>query len=281
MSDLFSQNYLSSETLSLAANYILSGVAFILILAIGRYLARWIRDLIRGGLDTPGVDRTLTRFAGNFAYYAIFLLAIFAALETVGVETASFVAVLAAASFAVGLALQGTLANFAAGVMLLVFRPFSVEDYVDIAGETGFVKDIQLFFTRLRTRDNRIVIVPNGDIFGATIENIFANDEIRVDCDVGTDYPADIDRTREVLLQAARNVDDRIEEMGEQAALVGLGDSSIDWQVRVWASPDNYFRLKQELTRQVKYALDEADIGIPYPQRDVHVDHLNEDGTLT
>lgn len=275
MNDLLSQSYLSAETLNLAADYLLSAIAFVLILVVGRYLARWIRDLIRGGLDTPGVDRTLKKFAGNFAYYGIFLLAIFAGLETLGVETASFVAVLAAASFAVGLALQGTLSNFAAGVMLLVFRPFSVDDYVDIAGETGFVKEIQLFFTRLRTRENRLIIVPNGDIFGATIENIFAHDEIRVDCDVGTDYPADIDATREVLLEAARSVDDRLEEKGEQAALVGLGGSSINWQVRVWAKPEDYFRLKQELTREVKYHLDEAGIGIPFPQMDVHLDELN------
>ncbi|MFB6247557.1 MAG: mechanosensitive ion channel family protein [Salinibacter sp.] len=275
MNDLFSQSYFSAETLNLAADYLLSGIAFVLILVIGRYLARWVRDLIRGGLDTPGVDRTLTRFAGNFAYYGIFLLAIFAALETLGVETASFVAVLAAASFAVGLALQGTLANFAAGIMLLVFRPFSVNDYVEIAGETGFVKEIQLFFTRLRTRENRLIVVPNGDIFGTTIENIFAHDQIRVDCDVGTDYPADIDATREVLLEAARSVEGRLEDEGEQAALVGLGGSSINWQVRVWARPEDYFRLKQELTRQVKYHLDEAGIGIPFPQMDVHLDELN------
>ena len=275
MDDLLSQNFFSAETLNLVADYLLSGIAFVLILVVARYLARWVRDLIRGGLDAPGVDRTLTKFAGNFAYYGIFLLALFAALETVGVETASFVAVLAAASFAVGLALQGTLANFAAGIMLLVFRPFSVEDYVDIAGETGFVKEIQLFFTRLRTRDNRLIIVPNGDIFGATIENIFAHDEIRVDCDVGTDYPADIDRTREILLEAARSVDGRLEEKGEQAALVELGGSSINWQVRIWATPDEYFRLKQELTRQVKYKLDEAGIGIPYPQMDVHLDQVD------
>ncbi len=275
MNELFSQGYLSAETLSTAANYLFRGIGFILILVVGRYVARWVRDLIRGGLEKPNVDRTLTKFGGNFAYYVIFLLALFAGLETVGVETASFIAVLAAASFAVGLALQGTLSNFAAGVMLLLFRPFSVGDYVDIAGETGFVRDIQLFFTRMETRENRLIIVPNGDIFGATIENIFANDEIRVDCDVGTDYPADIDETRKVLLEAARSVDDRIEEKGVQAALVGLGGSSIDWQVRIWATPDNYFRLKQELTRQVKYKLDEADIGIPFPQMDVHLDELN------
>jgi small conductance mechanosensitive channel len=275
MNDLFSQGYFSAETLNMVTGYLLSGIAFVLILVVGRYLARWVRDLIRGGLDKPRVDRTLTKFAGNFAYYGIFILAIFAGLETLGVETASFVAVLAAAGFAVGLALQGTLANFAAGVMLLVFRPFSVDDYVDIAGETGFVKEIQLFFTRLRTRENRLIIVPNGDIFGATIENIFAHDKIRVDCDVGTDYPADIDATREVLLEAARSVEGRLEDEGVQAALVELGGSSINWQVRVWAEPDDYFRLKQELTRQVKYHLDEAGIGIPYPQMDVHLDELN------
>jgi small conductance mechanosensitive channel len=275
MNDLLSQDYLTADTLSMAADYLLSAVAFIAILMVGRYVANWVRNAIRGRLEKPEVDRTLTMFASNFAYYGIFLLALFAALETVGVETASFVAVLAAASFAVGLALQGTLANFAAGIMLLIFRPFGVGDYVEIAGETGFVRDIQLFFTRLTTRENRLVIIPNGDIFGSTIENIFAHDEIRVDCDVGTDYPADIDETREVLLQAARQVEDRIEEKGEQAALVGLGGSSINWQVRVWSKPEDYFRLRQELTRQVKYALDEADIGIPYPQMDVHLDELN------
>ena len=278
MNDLFSQNYLNAETIQMLGSYVLSIIAFIAILVIGRYVATWVRNLIRGGLDRPSMDTTLTKFAGNFAYYAIFLLAAFAGLETVGVETASFVAVLAAAGFAVGLALQGTLANFAAGVMLLIFRPFKVDDYVEIAGETGFVRDISLFFTRITTRENRLIIVPNGDIFGSTIENIFANDIVRVDCEVGTDYPADIDATREVLLEAARNVDGRVEEKGEQAALTALGGSSINWEVRVWARPDDYFRLKQELTRQVKYKLDEAEIGIPYPQMDVHLDEVGGDG---
>lgn len=278
MNEFFSQEYLSADTIQLLGSYVLSIVAFIVILVVGRYVATWVRNLIRGGLDKPKVDTTLTKFAGNFAYYAIFLLAIFAGLETVGVETASFVAVLAAASFAVGLALQGTLANFAAGVMLLIFRPFKVDDYVEIADETGFVKDISLFFTRITTRDNQLVVIPNGDVFGSTIRNIFAHDIIRVDCDVGTDYSAEIDDVRTVLLEAARSVDDRIEEKGEQATLKGLGDSTIDWQVRIWATPENYFRLRQELARQVKYKLDSAEIGIPYPQMDVHLDELNGNG---
>lgn len=266
------QSFLTPETLRLLGGYVLSVVAFIAILIVGSYIAGWVRSVIRGGLDRPRFDSTLVKFAGNFVYYAIWILALLAGLETVGVETASFVAVLAAAGFAVGFAMQGTLANFAAGIMLLLFRPLNVGDYVEVGGETGFVRDIQLFFTKLDTRENRLVIIPNSDVFGSTIENIFHHDLIRVDCDVGTDYPADIDRTREVLLQAARSVDGRVEEKGEQAALTGLGDSSINWQVRIWAEPDDYFRLRQELIRVVKYELDEAGIGIPYPQTDVHLD---------
>lgn len=275
MNDFLQQEYVTSETLQQLGHYLLSAVAFILILVVGHYVAKWVRIQIRGGMDRPTVDRTLTRFAGNFAYYAIFLLALFAALETLGVETASFVAVLAATGFAIGLALQGTLSNFAAGILILIFRPFDVGDYVEVADETGFVHEIQLFFTRIRTRDNHLVIVPNDEIFDSTIRNFFAHETVRVDCDVGTDYPADIDATREVLLEAARSVEDRLKEEGEQAALLGLGDSSIDWQVRIWATPDDYFRLRQELARAVKYELDTADIGIPYPQMDVHVDDLN------
>ena len=275
MDDL--QSLLTPETLGTLTDYALNILAFVAILVAGRFIASWVRNLIRSGLDRPSFDKTLVKFAGNFSYYAIFVLALLAALNTLGVQTASFVAVLAAAGFAIGLALQGTLANFAAGIMLLIFRPFNVGDYVEVGGETGFVRDIQLFFTKLDTRENRLIVIPNGDIFGSTIENIFAYDVVRVDCDVGTDYPADIDETREVLLRAARTVDDRMDDKGVQAALTGLGDSAISWQVRIWAEPDDYFRLKQELTRAVKYELDEAGIGIPYPQMDVHMDKLNGD----
>jgi len=271
MEQLPVQDYVTAETLTMLGGYLLRIVAFIAILAIGRWIASRIRSLIRGGLDRPELDRTLTKFAGNFAYYAILVLALLAALNTVGVQTASFVAVLAAAGFAVGLALQGTLANFAAGVMLLVFRPFNVGDFVEIGGETGYVRDLQLFFTKIDTRSNQLIVVPNSDVFGSTIHNIFAYDEVRVECDVGTDYPADVDATREVLLEAAESIDDRIEERGVQAALTELGGSSVNWEVRIWAAPDDYFRLKQELTRAVKYHLDEAEIGIPYPQLDVHM----------
>lgn len=268
------QQYLTPETLGTLGTYIIRAAAFLLILAIARAIASRIRRTLRTRLDRPTIDQTLVKFGANAAYYSIILLALFAALQTLGVETTSFVAVLAAAGFAVGLALQGTLANFAAGIMLLIFRPFSVGDYVEIGGETGYVRDLQLFFTRIDTRENQLLIVPNGDIFGSTIRNIFNYDEIRIDCAVGTDYPADIDATREVLLQSAKTITDRIEERGVQAALLSLGDSAIIWEVRIWGTPDDYFRLKQELTRAVKYGLDDAGIGIPFPQMDVHLDQL-------
>ncbi len=254
--------------------YVQNFVFGLIVLIAARFIAGWGRSLIRKGLDRPRFDVTLTKFASNLFYYTILVLGLLAALSTMGVEVASFVAILAAAGFAVGLALQGTLANFAAGVMLLIFRPFRVGDYIELAGETGFVKEIQLFYTTIDQRDNQRLVIPNSDVFGSTIKNKFHHDVVRVDVGVGTDYPADIDQTREVLEEAAESVDGRIEEKGTSVALKGLGDSAIDWEVRVWATPEDYFRTRQELTRVVKYALDTAEIGIPYPQMDVHMDEL-------
>lgn len=256
-------------------------VAAILIFMVAKWIAGRLRDAIRSMLDKPEYDKTLGRFGGNLLYYVIIVLALLAALSTVGVEVASFIAILAAAGFAVGLALQGTLANFAAGVMLLVFRPFDVEDVVEIGGERGRVRDIQLFYTRLNTMDNQLVIIPNGDVFGSSIRNVLYNDELRVACEVGTDYPADLDEARAVIKQAGERIDDRIEERGVQVVLTELGGSSINWEVRVWIRPNGFgdlVRVRDELARAVKYELDTADIGIPYPQMDVHLDRTDAGG---
>lgn len=256
-------------------------VAAILIFMVARWIAGRLRDAIRSMLDKPEYDKTLGRFGGNLLYYAIIILALLAALSTVGVEVASFIAILAAAGFAVGLALQGTLSNFAAGVMLLVFRPFDVEDVVEVGGERGRVRDIQLFYTRLNTMDNQLVIIPNSDVFGSSIRNILYNDELRVSCEVGTDYPADLDEARAILKQAGEQIDDRIEERGVQVLLTELGGSSINWEVRVWIRPNGFGdlpRVRDELARSIKYKLDAADIGIPYPQMDIHMDRTDAGG---
>jgi small conductance mechanosensitive channel len=266
----------SPETFSLVVDYSLRIAGFIVILVVVNWIAGRVRGLVRKGLDRPRFDKTLARFLGNFAYYVLFVLGLFVALGTLGVDTGSFVAALAAVGFAIGLALQGTLANFSAGVMLLIFRPFNVDDYIDAGGVEGFVREVQLFYTRIDTHDRRHYIVPNSEIFGSTIMNLSYHDAVRVGVDVGTDYPADLDVVRDVLVRAAESVEGRIEARGVQAYLAELGGSSINWNVRVWSHPDDLLGVKDALTRALKVHLDEAEIGIPYPQMDVHLDRTDQ-----
>ncbi|WP_040605721.1 mechanosensitive ion channel family protein [Salisaeta longa] len=267
--------FVTPENVDLFVQYTLNIVAFIAILIAARIIAGWVRKLIRRALERPEFDKTLSKFLGTFSYYAVFLLGIVVALNTVGVAAASLAAALAAAGFAVGLALQGSLSNFAAGIMLLIFRPFSVGDYVTVGGETGFVRELQLFYTKIDTRANELVIIPNSAVFGSVIRNEFAYDIRWAECAVGTDYPADLDETRAVLTRAAESVDGRVEDKNVSVALTELGGSSINWKVRIWVRSEDYFQKKQALTRAVKYALDDAGIGIPYPQMDVHLDKLD------
>lgn len=199
------------------------------------------------------------------------VLIILACLSVFGVETTSFAAVLGSAGIAIGLALQGTLGNFASGIMLLMFRPFQVGDVVTIGGVTGKVNEIELFTTTLDTFDNRRFIIPNGSVFGSTIENISFHPQRRADVDVGVSYSADIDRTREILSQVAQNIPGILYNPEPAVLLLDLGDSSVNWSVRVWAPADQFFDVKQATTRAVKLALDDAGIGIPFPQMDVHV----------
>ena len=217
-------------------------------------------------------DVTLSKFFSSIIRWAILLMGALAVLGIFGVQTTSFAAVLAGAGLAIGMAFSGTLGSFAAGVMLLAFRPFKVGDVVTVAGVTGKVDAIGIFTTTLDTPDNRRLILPNGSVFGQTIENISHHSVRRADVSVGTDYAADVDRTREVLERAARAVPGRLEDRDPQIVLAELGASSVDWQVRVWVSSDNFWPVKEATTRAVKVALDEAGIGIPFPQVDVHFD---------
>jgi len=174
------------------------------------------------------------------------------------------------------MALSGTLGHFASGVMLLIFRPFKVGDVINAAGVIGKVYEIELFTTALDTPDNRRIIVPNGSIYGATIENISHHPTRRVDVAVGVDYSADIDKTREVLDAAARSVEGILSDPPHAIVLGDLGDSAVNWTVRVWCNSADYWGIKEQLTRAVKQHLDQAGIGIPFPQMDVHLDKVNE-----
>ena len=246
-------------------------LAIVLILAVF-FIAGWARRLTGKLVRRARVEETLARFLENLAKYAMLFAGGIAILGTLGIETASFAAALAAVGFAIGMALSGMLGNVAAGVMLLFFRPFKVGDVVSAAGVTGKIFEISLFTTMVDTPDNRRIIVPNGNIFGDNIENVTYHATRRVDVTVGTEYGSDIDKAREVLMNVARSVEGGMSDPEPAVALTGLGGSSIDWAVRVWAKKEDFWAVKDRLTRNVKVALDEAGIGIPFPQMDVHID---------
>ena len=249
----------------------IGAVKVLAILFITWIAARIVAGIVQRALNKAKFDETLTKFFAKMARWAILLMGVLGCLSIFGFETTSFAAVIGAAGLAVGLAFQGTLSNFAAGVMLLIFRPFKVGQVVTVAGETGKVNEIDLFTTALDTADNRRVILPNSSVFGATINNVSHNATRRADVSVGCDYEADIDTTRHVLEQAAARTRGAITDPAPQVVLCELGASSVDWSVRVWCRSEDYFAVREDLIRSVKYALDEAKIGIPYPQMDIHV----------
>lgn len=267
-------NFLETFDYSRLVPFVLDLVGAIVLLAITVWAAGWARRGARRALERSRFDPTLARFAGNMARYGVLVLGGLAVLSLFGISVASFAAIIAAGAFAIGLALQGTLANFSAGAMLLIFRPFRIGDVVSVAGITGKVVEIDLFTTQFDTPDNRRLVVPNGTIFGSTIENITFHPTRRVDVNVGTDYDADLRVTRSVLEQVAGEVEGVLPEPAPQVYLKELGGSSIDWAVRAWSLTPDYWAVRERLTQAVKEALDEAEIGIPFPQMDVHVDSV-------
>lgn len=246
-------------------------LAIVLIIAV--FLAAgWVSKLAGKAVRKARVEETLARFLTMITRYLVLIAGGVAILGTLGVETTSFAAVLAAVGFAIGMAMSGMLGNIASGIMLLIFRPFKVGDVVDAAGVKGTVYEIGLFTTAFDTFDNRRIIVPNNEIFGGNIENVSHHATRRVDVAVGTEYRADIDKTREVLMAAAKGTESILSDPEPVVYLNELGSSSINWAVRVWVNAGDYWAVKDALTRDVKYALDEAAIGIPFPQMDVHID---------
>ena len=235
-------------------------------------IAGWLSSRVRKTLEGRKFDATLTRFFSKIVRYAILIFAGLGCLGVFGIETTSFAAVLAAAGLAVGLAFQGTLSNFASGIMLLVFRPFKVDDFVDAGGVTGTVEEIELFTTEIKTPDNKRVIVPNSAIFGSTITNVTHYPTRRVGIDVGVDYGASTEETRKVLETVPGKIEGVLSDPAPQIFLKSLGASSVDWVVRVWCKTEDYWDVHQRTISATKLTLDEAKLGIPYPQMDVHLD---------
>lgn len=257
------------------AKYGVEVLAGILILVAGYFLANWLSKFLRAQLaKREKFDQTLTGFVAGLVKYAILAVTVIMVLNQFGVQTASLIAVIGALGLAVGLALQGTLANFAAGVMLLIFRPFRVGQFVDIAGTSGTVKDLQLFVTELATPDNVQIIVPNGKVWGSIIKNFSFHPTRRVDFTVGIGYDDNID-TAIKTISAVIAADERAHNEPEPMIVVGeLGDSAVNLIVRVWCDAGNYWPMKFDMTKAFKEQLDKAGVSIPYPQTDVHVHQI-------
>jgi small conductance mechanosensitive channel len=242
-----------------------------LIFLVGAWLvSSYLMRVTVRGLTRAHVDITLAKFLSNMSRWGLLVLVVIACLDIFGVPATSFVTVLGTAGLAIGLALQGALSHMAAGVMLLLFRPFRVGDTVVIAGQLGTVDEIELFTTHLDTPDMRRVIIPNGHIYGAIIQNITHHPMRRVDANVGVAYGADIENTQKVLTDAAANVPGRIADRPAEVNMAQLTPSSVDWTVVVWANAADAGAVKQALLKRIKEGLTLAGIEIPVPQMVVH-----------
>lgn len=244
----------------------------LVVLVVGLFVTKWLAGMARRTMTKAKVDETLAGFISRMIRYALLILVLIMVLGIFGIPVTGFAAILAAAGFAIGMALSGTLGNFAAGMLLLVFRPFKVGDVIEIAGVSGKVAEIELFTTNINTFDNRRLFVPNAQVYDGIIENKTLFRTRRVDVPVGVSYDADIDHTRSVLNEAIVATEGIHQEPAPQVYLSGLGGSSVDWVLRVWSNAEDYWAVREALIRNVKYKLDAADIGIPYPQMDVHID---------
>lgn len=259
---------------------ILSGYAFSLLMALLIFIiGKWIVNKIVAVFGkvlrkVKGVEETLIKFLENIVYYALMIVVLLTALGKLGVETTSFLAILGAAGLAIGLALKDSLSNFASGVMIILFKPFKVGDFVTAGGVTGSVTEVGIFNSVFTTGDNQKVIVPNGTITSGSIVNVNANDTRRVDLVVGISYDDDIKKTKDVLNEIIKSNDKVLMNKGVTVAVSELADSSVNFVVRVWVNTPNYWDVKFDLTEKIKITFDKEGISIPFPQQDVH--HYNK-----
>ncbi len=244
----------------------------IIIFIIGKWIAKILTNALRKALERANLDTTLVKFLGDLAYFGLLVLVIIAALGTLGVDTTSFAAIIAAAGLAVGLALQQNFSNFGAGVIILFLRPFKVGDFVEAGGASGVVESIGIFNTIFKTGDNRIVIVPNSNIVGSNIVNYSREPIRRIDLVIGVGYEDDLKLVKKTL-EEILNSDERIlKDPAPSISLAELADSSVNFNVRPWVKSEDYWAVRSDLLEKIKVTFDEKGINIPYPQLDVHLD---------
>ena len=269
--DLDQVGQLWAQVQDIVAVWGLKVIAAIAIFIIGRWVAKGVRIGVRRMMKQTDVDPIVIGFVGSITYIALLAFVIIAALGQLGIQTTSFIAILGAAGLAVGLALQGSLANFAAGFLMIIFRPFKVGDFIEGAGVSGVVDAIQIFTTTLKTGDNKTIIIPNAKLSGDNIINYSAQTRRRVDMTVGVAYDADLSKVRDVLKDIISKESRAHADPEPLIAVAELADNSVNFVVRVWTDTGDYWGVKFAMTETIKNRFDEAGIGIPFPQRDLHI----------
>ncbi len=247
-------------------DFALRVVIALLIYFIGKKIIRWLRKLLRRALERSGVDEGVKQFLDSCAKITLYLILLIAVVNQLGLETTSVVAVLGSAGLALGLALQGSLSNFAGGVLILLFKPFKVGDYImeDTHGNEGTVAEIMIFYTKLSTPDNRTVVIPNGTLANASLTNVTQQDRRRVDVYVGVSYETDIRRAKDLLTEILLAEPSRMEDEEWQVFVEALEDSSVKLGCRLWVAAEDYWKVKWHLNERVKEVFDENQIEIPY-----------------
>jgi len=259
------------KTKELLTEYGFDVIAAILIFVVGLWIAKGVRALIRRILEKSKADPTLVSFICSLVYVGLMAFIIIAAVGKLGVPTASFVAVLGAAGLAVGLALQGSLANFAAGVLIIIFKPYKIGDFIEAGGTMGGVEDIGIFTTELKTPDNKTVIVPNSKISGDNIVNYTVKGTRRMDLVAGVSYSADLDKVRKVLEGILAEDERFLKDPAPTIGVLELADSSVNFAFRPWVKAEDYWNVFFDTQEKIKKRFDAEGIGIPFPQRDVHI----------
>jgi small conductance mechanosensitive channel len=246
-------------------------VTAIVIFYVGRLAVSLITKGIRKVMTSQEVDKTLISFVSNLINMILLVIVVIAAVGALGIQTTSFIAVLGAAGLAVGLALQGSLSNFASGVLIIIFRPYKVGDFIEGAGISGAVVDVQILTTVLKTGDNKQIIVPNSQIMGGIITNYSANEQRRVDMVVGVSYEDDLDKVRSTIEELIAADDRILDDPAPTIAVSELADSSVNFIVRPWVKTPDYWGVMFDLTEAIKKRFDQDGISFPFPQQDVHL----------
>jgi small conductance mechanosensitive channel len=260
-----------SENNALILLYLTQGVIALVIFILGGRVAKFCAKLTYKGFTKKKVDKTVAGFMSSIVYALVFAATTLMALSQVGVQTTSFIAILGAAGLAIGLALQGSLSNFASGVLIIILRPFKSGDFVDAAGCSGSVRKIELFSTQLVTPDNKVIIIPNTAIMSGPIINYSKEPTRRIDLVVGVGYDANLKHAKQILKTVLDNEPRILKEPSYTVAVSELADSSVNFVVRPWVKSVDYWPTYFDLLEQIKISLDEANISIPFPQMDVHI----------